>query len=779
MLKTKPQVRAMRALLRCGSAAILALAPGAAFAQESEPVPSAETGLQDIIVTAQKREENLQRVPIAVTALTSDALEAQRITSVAGLGAIVPNFQVIRQPSNAALPVYSLRGILAGETAAQVDNGVSIYIDGVYLGRASGSLFDVADIERVEVLRGPQGTLFGRNTTGGAVNFITRPPSGEFGIRQDVTFGRFDEFRSRTRIDLPEFGGLSASITYAHRETEGYVKNLAAGVERIYGPGTGGKIGTSRAAKTLGEENSDSIFAALRYDGGGPFTADYKFDYTDFRGSQLGFQALGFRGAGDLPGTNPLGSTVEFIFSLQPSLGGTNIVSSEPLDAIYEPQRATDRLRSQGHSLTLTYELSDAITVKNIAAYRKLRQLSLGNSFDGNKLIDPFGGTGSEFTVLNAISNRRQHQYSNELQVNGKSDSFNWVAGAFYFEENATNYNPVMFFKNFPAQGQPVPVNPADQFSDVDVTNRSFAAYAQGSLKLFDRLTLTAGARHTWDKRREVNFLTAPATDSRASFRRLTWQAVAEFQATDDIMIYGKAGTGYLSGGIYNGTRFNPEKLISYEVGLKGQFWDNRVRLNLAAFNANYDDLQVSVFTTVLNYENAGKARIRGLEGELTIAPVEGLQIGANLGLLDFDYKRFVSTAATGTPQDIAAIAKRTQTPKLTFAPNIEYRTRPTASGAFASLRFDASYKSDINFILIPPADPALRRAATTQAHWIVNGRLSIADLPLAGAQMKVSLWGQNLFDKRAVEYASDISGFISASFNRPRTYGIDATIEF
>jgi len=779
MLDNMPSVRVTRAALRCGSAIVLGLFPALAWGQETAAPADRDAGLEEIIVTAQKREENLQRVPVAVTALTSDALESQRITSVAGLGSIVPNFQVIRQPSNAALPVYSLRGILAGETAAQVDNGVSIYIDGVYLGRSSGSLFDVADIERVEVLRGPQGTLFGRNTTGGAVNFLTRPPSGQFGVRHDVTLGRYDEFRSRTRIDLPEFGGFSASFTYAHREVDGYVKNLAAGVERIYGPGTGGRVGTSRAAKTLGEENSDSVFAAVRYDAGGPFTVDYKFDYTDFRGSQLAVQALGFRGAADLPGTNPLGGLVQSIFALQPALGGTNILSSTPLDAIYDPQRGTDRLRSQGHSLTLTYELNDAITVKNIAAYRKLRQLSLGNSFDGNHLIDPFTGTGNDFTVLNAFSDRKQHQYSDELQFNGKSDRFDWVAGAFYFEERASNYNPVQFFKLFPPQGQPVPVTAADQFSDADVTNRSYALYAQGSLKLLDRLTLTAGVRHTWDKRREVNFLTDPATDSRASFKRLTWQAVAEYQAAPDVMVYGKVGTGYLSGGIYNGERFNPEKLISYEVGLKSQFWDNRIRLNLAAFTADYDDLQVSVFTTVLNYENAGKARIRGIEGELTVAPVDGLQIGANLGLLDFDYKRYVSTAATGTPQDIAGIATRTQTPKITFAPNVQYRTRPMSNGAHASLQFDAAYSGDIHFILIPPADPALRRAATSQAHWILNGRLSLVDLPLGSGRMKLSLWGQNLFDKRVVEYASDISGFVAASFNRPRTYGIDATFEF
>lgn len=779
MINDMSSFRPLGRMLFCGFAVGLAIAPDVGRAQDAEPQDAPVGGLEEIIVTAQKREENLQRVPVAVTALTSEALESQRITSVAGLGSIVPNFQVIKQPSNAALPVYSLRGVLAGETASQVDNGVSIYIDGVYLGRSAGSLFDVADISRIEVLRGPQGTLFGRNTTGGAVNFITRTPKGEFGIRQDLTYGRFNEFRSRTRIDLPEVAGLKASVTYAHRQIDGYVRNLAAGVERIYGPGTNGRIETSRAANTLGEENADSVFVAVRYDDGGPFTADYKFDYTDFRGSQLGVQALGFRGSNDLPGTNPLGGLVEFIFSLQPQLGGTNVVSSTPLDALYEPQRATDRLRSQGHALTLAYSLSDNVTVKNIAAYRKLRQLSLGNSFDGNHLIDPFAGTGDDFTVLNAFSDRHQYQISDELQVTGKSHALDWVAGVFYFEEHATNYNPVQFFKVFPPQGQPVSVTPADQFSDVTVTNKSFALYGQGSLRLTDRLTLTAGARYTWDKRREINFLSAPAADSRASFERLTWQTSADYQITPQVMVYGKVGTGYLSGGIYNGKSFNPEKLISYEAGLKGQFWDNRVRLNLAAFTAAYDDLQVSVFTTVLNYENAGKARIRGFEGELTVAPIEGLQIGANLGLLDFKYNTFVSTAATGGAQDIAGIAQRTQTPSITFAPNVQYRTRPMRNGAYASLQFDATYTGDVNFILIPPADAKLRRAATSQAHWIVNGRVSLADLPVVSGRMKLSLWGQNLLDERVVQYASDISGFISASFNRPRTFGVDATFEF
>ncbi|HEY4545863.1 MAG TPA: TonB-dependent receptor [Pedomonas sp.] len=755
---------------------VLGLAASPAISQTSEP---ASAGLEDIVVTAQKREQNLQRVPVAVSAFGSEALENQRITSVAGLGNIVPNFQVMRQPSNAALPAFSLRGVLAGETVSQIDNGVSIYIDGVYLGRSSGSLFDVAEIERVEVLRGPQGTLFGRNTTGGAVNVITRKPSGEFGIRQDLTYGSYDEFRSRTRLDLPEVGGFRASLTYSHREVDGYVKNLAAGTERIYGPGTGGRVGTARAARTLGAENVDSIFAAVSYDDGGRFTADYKFDFTDFWGSQLGMQAIGFRGTEDVPGSNPFGGLVETIFSLQPSLGGTNVVTSRPLDALYEPQRATDKLQAEGHSLTLAYEASDGVTLKNIAGYRRLEILSNGNSFDGNHLIDPFGGTGGDFTVLNAISHRKQHQYSDELQVLGTFERFNWVVGGFFFEEHSRDFNSVQFFKVFPRQGEPVPITAADQYIDAKINNRAYALYAQGSLELADQFTVTAGARQTWDKRQEINYLTSPPLDAKASFDRLTWQLVGEYQATPDVMLYAKAGTGYLSGGIYNGKPFDAEKLTSYEAGLKSQLWDNRLRFNLAAFSASYDDLQVAVFTTVMNYENAGKARIKGVEAELTAALVEGLQVGANLGVLDFDFKEYVSSAATGQLEDIADIAVRTQTPNVTFSANVLYETQPMANGSYLTVLLDAAYRSDTRFVLIPFADPALSRAATSQAHWIVNGRVSLVDLPVSHSTLKLSLWGQNIFDKRVVQFAADISGFVAASYNRPRTVGVDASFSF
>ncbi len=762
--------------------ALVAFAATPALAQTNEmPVDEASSGLEEIVVTAQKREENLQSVPVAITALSSESLQRMRVVNVGGLGAIVPNFTVIRQPSNVALPAFSLRGVLAGESQPQIDNGVSIYVDGVYLGRSSGSLFDVADIERMEVLRGPQGTLFGRNTTGGAVNIITRTPPGSFGIRQDVSFGNFNEFSSRTRVDLPALGPFAASVTYLHREMDGYVENLSAGTIRNYGPATGGLIGQSVAASTLGAENVDSVFAAVNFDNGGPLTADYKFDWTDFKGSQLGVQMIGFRGPNDPPGTTGLVDTVKFLLSLQPALGGTNVVTSEPLDALHDPQRSTDSLRASGHSLTLNYEISDAVTLKNISAYRKLLVHSNGNSFDGNRLVDPFGGTGRDFTILNAVSRRPQNQISNELQLTVDTERFNFIAGAFYFKERARNYNPVFFFQTFPPADEPITIGPADQFSDVSVRNTSYALFAQGGYEVLDGLTLTAGVRQTWDERREDNFRfgSGPTITSEVSFDKLTWTAIAEYEATPEVMLYGKVATGYLSGGVFNGVSFDPENLTSYEVGFKGDFLNDMLRLNIAAFLANYDDLQVSVFTGVLTYENAGKARIKGLEAEATFAPSRNLRISANLGLLDFDYREYQSSALTGTPMDVLDIAVRPLTPKVTFTPSLFWESQEFESGARATFSLDVPYRSEVKYAVWQIADPQLDRDATSQAHWLVNARVSLQDIPIGRTQARISLYGQNLFNKRVVQHAADIGGFFGASYNRPRSYGIETSIEF
>lgn len=755
---------------------------GAAGAQDQETVETVG-GLQEITVTAQKREESLQDVPIAVTALSADDLEKAHITSLAGIGNRIPNFQFGRQSSSAGLAAYSIRGINANDTQSQLDAGVGVYLDGVYIGRNATAVFDLADIERIEVLRGPQGTLFGRNTTGGAISFITRAPTGEFGIRQDLTAGRYDEFRSRTRIDLPAMGPFTASLTYLHREIDGWVDNLSAGLVRDYTDYSDGRIGKVKAADTLGAEDVDAVFAAIRYDGGGSLIGTYRFDYTDYRGTQASQQTLGLR-TEDNPFINPLGATIAYIYSLQPGLGGTNTISTRPLDAVHEPNRGWDRLEVTGHSLTLEYALNGGLTIKNIAAYRSAKTINVGNAFEGNLLIDPFEGTGNTFTILNALSTRSQHQISNELQLLGDSEALTWVAGAFYFQEEARDWNPVPFFLTYPATNAGFTLRPGDMFADVALKNSSFAVFAQATWHATDQLDLTFGARQTWDDREELNFrpdLQTPAGPplTKVDFDKATWQFVAEYDLRNDLMVYGKVGTGYLSGGVYNTDPFEPEEITSYEIGFKGEFFDNRLRVNAAAFEADYKNLQIFYFTDKVFYENAGRAKTRGLEVEATAALGRGLTLFGNFGLLDFDFKEYISAQTSIPPVDIADIAHRAYAADWTFSAGFTYETRPFRSGAYLEFSADAQSTDDYQTIVVPISDPDLAKAATIESHWMVNARVSLVDLPISDVRATVSLWGKNLLDEREPLYVADISGLISGSFMRPRTYGVDLRMEF
>ena len=671
-----------------------------------------ESGLEEVVVTAQKRQESLQDVPIAVTALTAAVLDDAHITGLDGMASRIPNFQFGRQPSSAALSGFSIRGVLSNDSQSQVDNGVSVYLDGVYLGRNATNSFDMADIERVEVLRGPQGrSSVATRPVARSTSSRARRPASSASSRISPSAATTSSARERASI-CPRGVRFSASITYLHREIDGWVENKSAGLTRDFQTYTEGHIGRVVAADTLGAEEVDSIYIPIRYDNGGSFTADYKFDYQDFAGSQAGFQTLGTRPEND-PFLNPLGPIVDFIYSFQPSLGGTNTVAKEALDAIYDPNRGTDTLRVMGHALTLQWELNDNLTIKNIASYRTADAKNVGNSFEGNLLIDPFGGTGNLFTLLTALSTREQHQMSNELQILGDSDAFSWVAGAFYFDEGGRDYNPVPFFFTYPDPPENFPQRPGDMFANVDYENESTALFAQGTWHATDKLDLTAGLRQTWDDRQELNYRPDLQTPdgppvTKVKNDKLTWQGVAEYSFNPDFMVYGKVGTGYLSGGVYNTETFDPEEITSYQVGLKGEFFDNRLRVNAAAFHADYKDLQVFYFTTRVFYENAGKAKIDGFELEVTANPLDGLTLFGNLGLLDFKYEEYISAVGGGPPTDIADIADRAYTPDATLSLGAAYETQPMSSGAFWRFSVDGNGPTTWTF-----SSPSRSRATT------------------------------------------------------------------
>ncbi|MBV1916748.1 MAG: TonB-dependent receptor [Sphingomonadaceae bacterium] len=355
-------------------------------------------GVNEIIVTAQKREQSIQDVPIAVSALGRDTIEANKIEDVSDLTGFAPGL-VARQAAGAFNALnFSMRGVNAAPSAPLQDKQVSQYVDGVYIGGSRGTISELLEVERIEILRGPQGTLFGRNSTAGAVNILTRNPTGEMAFRQDVTYGNQDHLRTRTTIDTPQMGAFSAYATYIHDENRGDVRNLGAGVtwDRS-NPFI--DVGSQTSPKWVGGRNYENLLAAVRYDPGGDFVATYKFDWsrgsyvTDARVTPV-INTMGERIAlpdGSktvVPFPNTLGTLLQSIINAQPPGGGVfgptglNPSNRRP-DAANQAFATPGFQRVKGHNLTFEWRASDTITIKNILAYRENEVANGGSTVAG------------------------------------------------------------------------------------------------------------------------------------------------------------------------------------------------------------------------------------------------------------------------------------------------------------------------------------------------------------------------------------------------------------
>ncbi|SFR88844.1 TonB-dependent receptor [Sphingomonas jatrophae] len=775
----------------------------AAWAQPASaptPVPSEQpaeaNALQDIVVTAQRREENLQNVPVAVTAVTAAQLTDLRITSIRNLSVIAPGLQINTQ-GRQTVPTVNIRGISSGSTIVAVDPKVGIYVDGVYIGRVVGSVFEVADIERVEVLRGPQGTLFGRNATGGAISIVSAAPRGEFGVRGTVSYGNYDAKRAKISLDLPSVGPFSARISYLHDDIKGDVRNLIGG-QTFDVSRTVPQFGVFKAAKRLGGRNVDGVLVSLRGEFGA-VQADYRFDYTDSRSVGRVQQSYGV-----LP-ADALGRLVGPILALQPLYGGITNISTEPLDAVANAH-SVDRVKTQGHSLTLTADATDWLTLKSISSYRKMDQapsiFDLGASggllFSRAQLLGLLTGNAAAitnpanrpgprdhfFSIFNGYENHQQ-QWSQETQATITTQAFDLIAGAFYFHEQNPTTNLLASLASF-TNGVLTPVSAAPPITQLRTDNDAFAFYAQGTYHLTDSFDLTGGLRYSIDDRgTEITSLSGAQVGSigvgnfKASFKRTNYAVIATWRPTEDITTYAKVSTAYVSGGIYAGTRFDPEDLTAYEVGIKSKLFDNHLRLNLAAYQNDYKDLQTQVFANgISTISNAGKARIRGAEAELELVPVRGLTISGNLSYVDFKYREYVLGGV-----DVAGIARPPFTSKWTGRASIGYSGSDFGNGAHPIARLDASYRSKVQLGPLAVLDLNGQRAAvdrynTASGYWLLDGRIGIADLPVGRGGVSISAFGQNLLDKDYTAYGVNAAQLVRG-VERGRTYGIELGFDF
>lgn len=759
------------------------LAGGASVvtAQNAEPAaaPDDSGRIQEIVVTAQKSEENLQAVPVAISALTQEEMAKLGITSFEGIATTSANINFTPYSGSSNMLVLYMRGqgvIDPGQITT--DGSIGLYKDGFYIARPQATTFAFGDTERVEVLRGPQGTLYGRNTTGGAINLITKRPSGEFGFRQELTYGSRDMFRSLSVVDLPSYGNVAAKLSFVKTSIDGYVKN------------TGNSHDFSEEAQQAGRVD-------LRWTASDSVVVDYFFEKGELDSTPVYYENPSFRGL-TINGVLYPGST------RPPKYTYTDIDL---------PESTSD---SEMHGLTVSWDVNDALTIRSLTGYRALNWDAYQNYADAFAAAPLFP---VRFETVDLVG---EHQLSQELQfVGSPNERIRYVGGLYYFEESARHFQNILL----PGFG-------VSTIRSVTAESESKAIFGQATWVapiLNDKLEITVGGRYTEDDRSASRFFSVngavfengalTGATNEQNLSRFTPAVTAAFQWTDDISTYAKYSTGYKAGGSsetgplgsFNLT-YNPEEVTSYELGLKSYWLDRRVRLNIAAYMSELEDVQLSLPVdpadlSVIQGFNAGKSTADGVELELLYAPTKDLTFNLAYAYLDAEVDEFNALAGTTFDPALNPASPYVVGENAAGAIRMPYAAKDTISAGadwtFAtfskgSLSAHADYRYQSRTYLSSFAGPDVPNSIffSVPSYGVLNGRLTLEmDLP-RGDRARVSLWGRNLTQK---EYPAHViasggnalpiqsgpvftpGGFTSQAiaFAEPRRFGIDFVYEY
>ncbi|SLJ99188.1 TonB-dependent receptor [Novosphingobium mathurense] len=771
-----------RSMFLAGAA--LSLPSGIAVAKETASAGDTENSspaqLGEIVVTARRTSENLQNTPVSVTAMSGEMLDKLNVRDVVSTAQFTPNLMIGQQPASITAASVYIRGIGNASPSAVSEQGVGIYLDGVYIARSAGAVFDLVDLERIEVLRGPQGTLFGRNSVGGAVQLVSRKPSDNLGFEGKAGYGTFNDWYARGRLDTGAIGNtpFKASLTYMHRQRDGYFDNTLAPSKR-----------------DPGSLNSDAVTAAVEGDFG-DLTANYSFDYNTRLGVPAFFQVIAAT------------DDVRNYFSSSEAFGGAPFQIGTSTLRRAQQQAALDlsgnptfavRAKVYGHALTLNYEVSSMLTIKSISAYRAYRQDG-ANGLSGNGELEGFTISPIVFydgsvvptgvqsvTPYDGYTTQRQHQYSQELQTLGQAGSFKYVAGLFYFGEKSSEANYQELTYVLPGGEAGVNLFPLQAFHG---KARSYAAFGQLSYAPGNgAFELTGGLRYTHDKK----WLTLagdvqPNLSGQVSYNNLSWLISTSYKFASDLMGYARVSSGYRSGGINPSASeiniFAPEKAISYEAGVKSEWFDRRLRTNLSVFYVDYKELQINQFlagtggaTSVI--VNAGRVAYRGVEAELTAIPVGGLTLDGSVGYTSPKFKAYdYLDPLTDTVIDVASEARMAQSAKVNAHIGAQYEYGLSFGNLV--LRADYSYRSTEYWFPLDRLNPFNRDIRSRPDHNL-RARIALNDIEVGSGKLDLGVWGDNLTNDHNIDFGIDFGslGYGSASFKKKRTFGVDAKFTF
>ncbi|WP_373096286.1 TonB-dependent receptor [Zhongshania sp.] len=754
--------------------------------------------LEEIIVTAQKRDQSLQDVPVAVTALTRDAMDVNAVSSVVDLSGLAPNLTVRPAVGGTNLPAFNMRGITSYGVVAGSDKQISIYLDGVYIGSPRGSMFTLPDIQQLEVLRGPQGTLFGRNATGGAVSVSTRNPNGEWGFRQKVSTGNRNLLATETSLDFPAMGPISLYLTYAQEKKDGDIDNKGAGIvwdRSAYG---GGK---QTSPETLGAIDNENFFLAARFEPTESFSLTYKYDYSTDHGTPRGNAMVTDVYTGSFAPADAL--IVDTVVSENADKLGEGQTRPDAVDNTWTVARDQS---VRGHSLNAVWDIDDNLVLKNTFGYREVAILATADitatsGWKTGLLSSLLFGVppGTPFCFVCSQANGEGNHWSNEIQLIYSTEIATLTTGALYYESEDESGSPrnsanVFIFATFPDYTVPAG-NQAVSFNEAE----SYAVYSQSEFHLSDNLDFTAGARYTVDAK-SGSFVSGNADDlTTESFsyddQNISYLLGLHYQINDDIMVYAKYSTAFVSGGSVGSFAFDAEQATSWEAGSKADFLDGRLRSNIAVYHVRYEKLQTSQgganvpgaekFAVLI--VEGGDLESQGLEFELTALPAEGLTISAALGYQDNKFTRVTdlvaqTVQASGPNEFPNSDYLQTLSPEWNGNLSTIYETNPVFGDAYMSFGLTGIWRTKVRLEANPGRAHAtpFGVAEFTPETWIVNARIALKEINLGNEfNGEVAVWARNLTDDDNIDFITNFGAFGAGTFVEERSYGIDLIVKY
>jgi iron complex outermembrane receptor protein len=794
--------------------AAAALIPLAGLLATQVALAAEETGgIEEVIVTAQFREQKLQDTPIAITAVDAAMLEARSQTNLAQVADSAPN--VTLKPQGASFGpsiTASIRGVGQNDFSPAFEPGVGIYIDDVYFPSLTGAVFDLLDLDRVEILRGPQGTLSGRNSEGGSIKMFSKKPTGENAGFAEVTAGSRQRTGLRASGDFSLAENVSARISGVFKRQDGYVDQLdfgcvhpagsdalnpAGGIPRVRA------VGDCRIAK-LGGVGYEAVRGILRFNPSENFDLMLSADVTHDEHTIAGEVLMATGAVANTPNTYAIYSTTPVPYDDRFICGkfcnyATMYQPAIVFNGVATPPGGQPLLATSGSNISvydgynlgsnLHWGLTDALSIDNILAYQHYK-----TTWDTDDDLSP--------TNLNLGHNVQTHwNWSEELRLNAKlGDKVNAVVGGYYFKQSTTywSYQDIRYLLSF------VPLFPL-QFIQPDVIPAdSKAAFANVGWEIVPNLNLNAGVRYTEESKEYHYFRLNPdgtinhyldpletLTGSVAHYsgNRTDYRAALDYRFSPELMAYASVSTGFKGGGtnprpfnVGQVISFNPETLTNYELGIKSDLFDRRLRFNLTGFFSKVKGVQIPVLacpdSPCAARLNAGDADSKGFEAELEARPVDGLSIDASYSYLKFNFTSLSPTAEY--PSNPAGATKSDPpggTPKQKWTLGAQYEI-PLGSAGSLTPRIDADYQGEI--YTGPTVIGDVRTLNFIPSYTMVNSRLTWRNVD---RNLDVGLEVTNLTNKYYYLTVFDLrgagAGFEKGQPGRPREWAITVKKKF